>query len=74
MLEGFVGKVAEIAVLLIFLTLGIKLPYDALAEYFFGGLLVMVVFIFVSRPVTTLACLLPDRRSQWTRNEIIFLS
>jgi potassium/hydrogen antiporter len=34
----------------------------------------MAVFIFVSRPVTILACLLPDRRSRWTRNEIIFLS
>jgi potassium/hydrogen antiporter len=74
MLEGFVGQVAEIAVLLVFVTLGINLPFDALAEYFFGGLFVMAVFIFVARPVTVLACLLPDRRGQWTRNEIIFLS
>src|ERR687894_829356 len=74
MLEGFVGQVAEIAVLLVFVTLGINLPFDALREYFFGGLLVMVVFIFVARPVTVLACLLPDRRGRWTRHEIIFLS
>jgi cell volume regulation protein A len=69
-----VGQVAEIAVLLIFVTLGINLPFDALAEYFFGGLLVVAVFIFVARPVTVLACLLPDRRGRWSRNEIIFLS
>jgi potassium/hydrogen antiporter len=74
MLEGFVGQVAEIAVLLVFVTLGMNLPFDALGEYFFGGLLVMAVFIFIARPVTVLACLLPDRRGQWTRNEIIFLS
>jgi potassium/hydrogen antiporter len=74
MLEGFVGQVAEIAVLLIFVTLGINLPFDALAEYFFGGLVVMAVFIFVARPVTVVACLLPDRRGRWTRNEMIFLS
>ena len=74
MLESFVGQVAEIAVLLVFVTLGINLPFGALREYFFGGLLVMVVFIFVARPVTVLACLLPDRRGRWTRNEIIFLS
>jgi potassium/hydrogen antiporter len=74
MLEGFVGQVAEIAVLLIFVTLGINLPFDALAEYFLGGLVVMAVFIFVARPVTVVACLLPDRRGRWTRNEIIFLS
>jgi cell volume regulation protein A len=74
MLESFVGQVAEIAVLLVFVTLGINLPFDALGAYFFGGLLVMAVFIFVARPVTILACLLPDRRGRWSRNEIIFLS
>ena len=74
MLEGFVGQVAEIAVLLVFVTLGINLPFDALSKYFLGGLLVMAVFIFVARPITVLACLLPDRRGRWTRNEIIFLS
>jgi cell volume regulation protein A len=34
----------------------------------------MAVFIFVARPLTVLACLLPDRRGEWTRNEIAFLS
>ena len=74
MLESFVAQVAEIAVLLIFVTLGMNLPFDALGEYFFGGLVVMAVFIFVARPVTVLACLLPDRRGRWTRGETIFLS
>src|SRR3712207_2254972 len=36
--------------------------------------LVMAVFIFVARPLTILACLLPDRLGRWTRNEMIFLS
>jgi cell volume regulation protein A len=61
-------------VLLIFVTLGLNLPFDALGKYFAGGLVVMAVFIFVARPVTVLACLLPDRRGRWTRNEIMFLS
>jgi potassium/hydrogen antiporter len=72
-LEDFAGQVAEIAVLLVFVTLGINLPFDALGEYFVGELLVMAVFIFVARPVTVLACLLPDRRGRWTRNGIIFV-
>ena len=59
MLEDFVGQVAEIAVLLVFVTLGINLPFDALGKYFFGGLVVMLVFIFVARPVTVLACSYP---------------
>ena len=74
MLEDFVGQIAQIATLLIFVTLGMNLPFGALGQYFFGGLLVMAVFIFVARPVTVLACLLPDRRGRWTREEIAFLS
>src|SRR3712207_3297941 len=38
LLESFVGQAAEIAVLLVFVTLGINLPFDALAQYFLGGL------------------------------------
>jgi cell volume regulation protein A len=74
LLKSFVGQVAEIAVLLIFVTLGINLPFGALWQYLLGGLLVMAIFIFVARPITVLACLLPDRRGRWTRNEIAFLS
>ena len=74
LLEGFLGQVAEIATLLIFVTLGLNLPFDALGEYFLGGLLVMFVFIFVARPITVLLCLLPDRRGGWTKEEITFIS
>jgi cell volume regulation protein A len=74
LLEGFASQVAEIAVLLVFITLGINMPFAALNEYLVGGLIVMAVFVFVARPLTVLASLLPDRRGRWTRNEIIFLS
>jgi cell volume regulation protein A len=74
LLENFVGQVSEIATLLVFVTLGMNLPFDALGQYLLGGLLVMAVFIFVARPVTVLACLLPDRRGGWTREELAFLS
>ena len=74
LLEGFLGQVAGIAGLLIFVTLGLNLPFEALGRYLLGGLLVMFVFIFVARPVTVLACLLPDRRGAWTKQEIAFIS
>src|ERR687885_636220 len=74
LLEGFASQVAEIAVLLVFITLGINMPFETLGEHLTGGLVVMAVFIFVARPLTVLACLLPDRRGRWTRNEIIFLA
>jgi cell volume regulation protein A len=74
LLEGFLGQAAEIATLLIFVTLGMNLPFDALGKYLLGGLLVMFVFIFVARPITVLACLLPDRRGRWTKEEVAFIS
>jgi len=74
LLEGFASQVAEISVLLVFVTLGINMPFGAVGEYLAGGLAVMAVFIFVARPLTVLACLLPDRRGRWTRREIVFLS
>jgi potassium/hydrogen antiporter len=74
MLKSFVGQVSEIATLLVFVTLGLNLPFEALGQYLLGGLLVMAVFIFVARPITVLACLLPDRRGGWTREELAFLS
>lgn len=74
LLEGFVAQISDIATVLVFVTLGLNLPFDSLGKYLLGGLVVIAVFIFVARPVTILACLLPDRRGRWTRNEIAFLS
>ncbi len=71
--EGLVGQMSELAALAVFVTLGINLPFDALGKYFWGGLAVMAVFILIARPLTVLACLLPDRRGTWTRNEILFM-
>jgi cell volume regulation protein A len=34
----------------------------------------MAAFLLVARPVTVAACLLPDRRARWTREEIVFMS
>jgi cell volume regulation protein A len=73
LVENFVGQVSEIATLLVFITLGLNLPFEALGQYLLGGLLVMAVFIFVARPITVLACLLPDRRGRWKREELAFL-
>jgi cell volume regulation protein A len=73
-LGDFIGHVSEIAVLAVFVTLGINLPLDAVWDNLWGGLVVMAVFVFVARPVTVLACLLPDRRGRWTRDELVFLA
>ncbi len=71
--ETFIAQLSEIAVIAVFVTLGINLPLDALREHFLGGLVVMAVFIFVARPLAVLVCLSVDRRARWTRQEVIFL-
>ena len=73
-LDDFMAHVSELAVLAVFVTLGINLPLQAVWDHLWGGLLVMVVFLFVARPVTVAACLLPDRRARWTREELVFVS
>jgi cell volume regulation protein A len=73
-LESFVTQVSELAVLTVFVTLGINLPLDALWDNLWGGLVVMAVFLLVARPLTVAASLLPDRRGRWTRQEVVFIS
>ena len=73
-LEGFVAQVAEIVVLAVFVVLGVNLPLGDLADAWWQGLVVMAVFILVARPLCVAACLLPDRRARWTRQEAAFLA
>lgn len=73
-LETFVAQAAEIAVLAVFVILGIDLPLADLRDNLWAGLAVMAVFVLVARPLVVLACLLPDRRGRWTRGEITFMA
>jgi cell volume regulation protein A len=72
-LEHFTSQAADVAMLAVFVTLGINLPFDGLRDHLWAGVAIMAVFIFVARPLTVLACLLPDRRGGWTREELLFL-
>lgn len=73
-LDEFLGHVSEIAVLAVFVTLGINLPLGDLWDDLGGGLVLMAAFVFVARPLTVLLCLLPDRRGRWTWQEVVFLA
>ena len=73
-LESFVSQLSEIAVLAVFVTLGMNLPFGQLGDHLVRGLVVVIFFMFIVRPLVVLVCLLPDRRGAWTRNEILFLA
>ena len=70
----FTEAAADIVVIFVFLTLGANLPFDTMAEYALPALITLAALIFVARPATVLACLLPDRRGAWSREELAFLA
>jgi cell volume regulation protein A len=69
-----VGTVSEIMVVFVFVVLGANLPFGDIADEWLPALAVIATLLFVARPIAVLACLLPDRRGKWTREEILFLA
>ena len=72
-LRQFAFSVADLVTLFVFVVLGANIPFDALGEYLLPALAVLAALLLLARPVTVLACTLPDRRSKWTRPEVAFL-
>ena len=73
-MRTFVAVVADVMVIFVFITLGANLPWGEHPDHLGPALAVVAVLLFVARPLTVLACLLPDRRGKWTREEIVFLA
>jgi cell volume regulation protein A len=59
--------------MLIFILLGSQVDFGALQKYGVGAVIIAGVFMFVARPLTVLASLLPDRAARWEQREILFL-
>ena len=70
----FSEAAADIVVIFVFLTLGANLPFGTMADEALPALITLAALILVARPLTVLACLLPDRRGRWRREELVFLS
>jgi potassium/hydrogen antiporter len=70
----FTAAAADIVVIFVFLTLGANLPFDTMADQALPALITLAALILVARPLTVLACLLPDRSGRWRREELVFLS
>jgi cell volume regulation protein A len=72
-IDQFARLTTGLVVLLVFVVVGANLPLGTMADNLLAALAVLAVLLFVARPLTVLACLLPDRRGRWTRNELIFI-
>ena len=73
-LRTFVGIGSDVVVMLVFISLGANLPWSDMRDHFFPALAVVATLIFAARPLAIAACLLPDRRARWSREELVFLA
>lgn len=57
---------------LIFILLGTQVNFAVLSQYWWQGMLVVFALMFVARPLSVLACALPDRIARWQWQQVIF--
>jgi cell volume regulation protein A len=72
-LEEYVSTTAFIMRLFIFVLLGTQVEFELMRQNLAGGIVVVIVFMLVARPVTVFACAWPDRRARWSLNEMLFM-
>jgi cell volume regulation protein A len=72
-LDEYVTTTAFIMRLFIFILLGAQVDFALMHQYLAGGVIVVVIFMLVARPVTVFLCALPDRRAKWSFNEMLFM-
>lgn len=59
--------------MLLFMLVGAKLDFAAMAAHWAGTLACVACLVLVARPLAVLACALPDRRARWSGREILFM-
>ena len=69
----FAFNLADLVTLIVFMVLGANIPFSDLGDNLLPALAVLATLLLVARPITVLACTMPDRGARWTRQEILFL-
>ena len=72
-MRQFAYNLADLVTLIVFVVLGANIPFSALGDNLLPALAVLAVLLLVARPLTVLACLLPDRGAAWQRDELAFI-
>jgi cell volume regulation protein A len=71
--DDYVMTTAFIMRLFIFILLGAQVDFTLMSQYWFGGVVVVLIFMLIARPLTVFLCALPDRRAKWSFNEMLFM-
>jgi potassium/hydrogen antiporter len=72
-LDEYVATTAFIMRVFIFILLGVQVDFALMHQYLWGGVVVVAIFMLVVRPMTVFLCAVPDRRAQWSFNEMLFM-
>ena len=72
-LEDFILTTSLIMRMFIFILLGSQVNFTLMGKYLWGGIALVLVFMFIARPVTVFCCALPDRRAKWSLKELLFM-
>lgn len=72
-MESFVSSSALIMRLMIFVLLGSQVNFELMARYWAPGAALVLVIMFIARPLTVFLCSAPDRRARWTYKELLFM-
>ncbi|GEN36809.1 cation:proton antiporter [Aneurinibacillus danicus] len=72
-IHHFSENLTVIMRMLIFILLGSQVDFSTIMKYLWGGLLVVIVLMFIARPLTVFACTLPDRKAKWTWRDMLFM-
>ena len=70
----FRENIATLSRMAIFIVLGTQVNLTSLITYAPYALLVVLVLMFIARPVVVLVCALPDRKVKWQKKELLFKS
>ena len=69
----FRENIATLSRMAIFIVLGTQVDVHSLLLYAPKAILVVVILMFIARPLVVLICALPDRRARWKKNELLFM-
>jgi cell volume regulation protein A len=72
-LEDYVLTTALIMRMFIFVLLGTQVDFALMNKYLLAGVGVVAVFMLIARPAAVFLCALPDRRSKWSLQELLFM-
>lgn len=69
----FRDNIATLSRMAIFIILGTHVDLNALLEYGLKALIIVIVLMFIARPLVVLVCATPDRKAKWKKKELLFM-